>query len=51
MFVTMGELVRAVGLRGEIKFLPDGDFLADLQGVAVAQLGDRQLSPVRVLDL
>lgn len=30
MFVSMGELVRAVGLRGELKFLPDGDFLASV---------------------
>lgn len=30
MFVTMGEFVRPVGLRGEIKFLPDGDFLAEV---------------------
>jgi len=30
MFVSMGELVRAVGLRGELKFLPDGDYLASV---------------------
>lgn len=27
MFVNMGEFVKAVGLSGELKFLPDGDFL------------------------
>ncbi len=27
MFVSMGEFVKAVGLSGEAKFLPDGDFL------------------------
>ncbi len=27
MYVSMGELVKAVGLSGEVKFLPDGDFL------------------------
>ena len=27
MFVSMGEFVKAVGLSGELKFLPDGDFL------------------------
>lgn len=26
MFIGMGEIVRAVGLKGEVKFLPDGDF-------------------------
>jgi 16S rRNA processing protein RimM len=30
MFVSMGELVRAVGLLGELKFLPDGDYLASV---------------------
>jgi 16S rRNA processing protein RimM len=30
MFVTMGEIVRAVGLRGEVKLLPEGDFLAEV---------------------
>lgn len=31
-FVAMGEIVKAVGLKGEVKLAPTGDFLADVIG-------------------
>lgn len=50
MFVTMGELVRAVGLRGEIKFLPDGDYLEAVMdsGFLRCREADGAPRPVRV---
>ena len=50
MFVTMGELVRAVGLRGEVKFLPDGDYLDEVMESEFLRCrkGDEEPRPMRI---
>lgn len=51
MFVSMGEIVRAVGLRGEVKLLPEGDFLAEVLDSKFLYLrkGEEEPRPARIL--
>lgn len=50
MFVEMGEIVRAVGLRGEVKAVLSGDFLEDvLQSPFLVRKQADVLTPARAL--